>query len=528
MKRAYIYVRVSTEDQKDNWSVKGQEETCRLYCQRKDYEVIDVFRDEGKSAKTFDRPAWAEMRSRIKRDKPDFIVVQKYDRFSRNVAEGLEMMERLETKHNLRVLSVSEDFQINPHSPVFWEFRTRALVHAEYERRLIADRTGAGRFHASKAGRWMGPAPFGYDNARDERNKPILIVNEAEAATVRQMFSDYLSGLTFAEVKARAHANGFTGRHREAVKRLLTNPVYAGLIQTPEYGGEGRALVTGLHRALIPEATFWAAAERIQGRAGRNEYEAGERLPLRGCVLCQSCGHALTGSRSRGKSGRYWYYYRCLACPGQNFRAERAHGELEEILDGLSFHESTVGRMIAEAERRLLQRIRERQATARKVEREMEEVGKRMEALEAKYLDGRVDDDFFRRWSAKYRREMSSKQSQVDAAGDDGAEAVRRFSECLPLLSSLRHVWNICNARKKAQFLRLIFGEELEKLQTGYRTPWIHPTFAANLKQMSLLTIKENGTPASKSAESSICSPYGTPIEPLRALVEFFADLKRA
>ena len=47
---AIIYLRVSTEEQVDNFSLDTQEDLCRKEAIRKGYRVVKVFREEGKSA----------------------------------------------------------------------------------------------------------------------------------------------------------------------------------------------------------------------------------------------------------------------------------------------------------------------------------------------------------------------------------------------------------------------------------------------------------------------------------------------
>ena len=54
--RAVIYVRVSTLDQVENYSLETQTKACRDYCRRHSIEVDRVFREEGASAKTAARP----------------------------------------------------------------------------------------------------------------------------------------------------------------------------------------------------------------------------------------------------------------------------------------------------------------------------------------------------------------------------------------------------------------------------------------------------------------------------------------
>ena len=59
--RAVIYTRVSTVEQTENYSLAVQEAACREYCQRRNMDVAEVFRERGVSAKSANRPALHEM-----------------------------------------------------------------------------------------------------------------------------------------------------------------------------------------------------------------------------------------------------------------------------------------------------------------------------------------------------------------------------------------------------------------------------------------------------------------------------------
>ncbi len=50
-KKAIIYLRVSTEEQVDNFSLDTQENICRKEAEKRGYTVIEMFREEGRSAK---------------------------------------------------------------------------------------------------------------------------------------------------------------------------------------------------------------------------------------------------------------------------------------------------------------------------------------------------------------------------------------------------------------------------------------------------------------------------------------------
>ena len=54
IKGAIIYLRVSTEEQVDNFSLETQEKICRQEAERRNMEVVQIFKEEGRSAKELD------------------------------------------------------------------------------------------------------------------------------------------------------------------------------------------------------------------------------------------------------------------------------------------------------------------------------------------------------------------------------------------------------------------------------------------------------------------------------------------
>ena len=72
MRNAIIYVRVSTEEQSEKgYSLAHQEERLRNYCKQHNITVVGFYKEDH-SAKTFDRPAFNELLSYLKKNKKDF------------------------------------------------------------------------------------------------------------------------------------------------------------------------------------------------------------------------------------------------------------------------------------------------------------------------------------------------------------------------------------------------------------------------------------------------------------------------
>ena len=347
MKTAYQYIRISDEDQ-SNFSLSGQEKMNQDYAAKHGIQIVKAFVDDGYSAKNFDRPQWKLLEKELSKNKTkiDYLIVTKYDRLIRNAAEGLAFIEKLEQKWNIKLLSVMENFFIDPNSPFFFKTRADLLVTAEFERRVISDRSKFGVWSAKNQGRFIGKAPLGYTNARDEQDKPIILINKEEKRIVEQIYEDFLRDVPFPLIKEKASNKGFNLKGHDALYRILSNHVYAGLIVTPSYKDETTKVVKGIHEAIIQPETFWKAYYKLQDKIRpQGPKTIDSNVPLRGFILCQSCGGLHTGGKSKGRSA-YYYYYRCKKCNQENYNANKVHEEMAKILKGLSLEEKYVKALI--------------------------------------------------------------------------------------------------------------------------------------------------------------------------------------
>jgi site-specific DNA recombinase len=60
-----------------------------------------------------------------------------------------------------------------------------------------------------------------------------------------------------------------------------------------------------------------------------------DTIPLRAVLKCH-CGQPLTGAASRGKSGNYFYYYKCKHSRHLNLSAVKAHDQFLAACDLMS------------------------------------------------------------------------------------------------------------------------------------------------------------------------------------------------
>ncbi|MGI6009496.1 MAG: recombinase family protein [Methanomethylophilus sp.] len=248
--RVALYVRVSTEDQaREGFSLDAQTKRLKAMCAVRGWTVADVYRDEGYSGRSTDRPEYRRMFAEM--DRWDALLVLKMDRIHRNSVNFARMMETLR-ESGKDFISLNEKFDTTTAMGRFVMDIVERMAQLESEQ--IGERVKLGMTKKAKAtGEPMGsPDPYGYTYRNGE-----LVVIEAEAETVRRIFAMSAEGKSqtaIAEALNEAYIPSKKGGKwsRQAVRNILRNPLYAGYLR---WDGIVRP---GTQAAIVPRDTFIA------------------------------------------------------------------------------------------------------------------------------------------------------------------------------------------------------------------------------------------------------------------------------
>ena len=169
-KIAGIYIRVSTEDQaREGFSLGEQEEKLRQLCKYKDFEIFNVYKDAGISAKNMkDRPAFQQMLEDMKAGKLNYIVAYKLDRVTRSVRDLEVLISTLEQYHCYLICD-RDDVNTSTANGRFFVRMLTVLSQLEIE--IVSERTKFGLNGAIKAGHIPGKVPLGYYRDTDKTLK---------------------------------------------------------------------------------------------------------------------------------------------------------------------------------------------------------------------------------------------------------------------------------------------------------------------------------------------------------------------
>ncbi|MDH5033752.1 recombinase family protein [Chryseobacterium cucumeris] len=336
MKSAYLYVRVSTDEQKrKGYSLPEQEDRLLKYCKYNNIEVKGIYREDY-SAKNFNRPEWKELFSEIKKKssgEDKNILFIKWDRFSRNVEYAYEMIGKLR-KYKTTAMAIDQpiDFSV-PESTVMLAVYL-AVPEAENTRR--AQNTSNGIRRAKLMGRYPNKAPIGFINVTSIDGKKAIVPKEPEAEIIKWAFNQVTQNHhKISEITKIANEKGLICS-RSYFFRILRNPIYCGLISVKLNSNEIQ-MIQGLHEQLISESLFYQVQSVINTKrkttAKRDDLK--EMFFLRGFLTCPICGRKLTGSFSKGKQNRYPYYHcynRCKTRIGAVLLNDCYQNKLQELI----------------------------------------------------------------------------------------------------------------------------------------------------------------------------------------------------
>lgn len=314
--RCAIYTRKSTEEglEQEFNSLDAQRESAEAFIVSQRHEgweaVAESYDDGGFTGGNMERPALKRLLADIKAGKIDCVIVYKVDRLSRSLMDFARIIEIFDSQH-ISFVSVTQQF--NTATSMGRLVLNVLLSFAQFEREMISERVRDKVAASRRRGKWSGGMPLlGYTV---ENTK--LLVDEIEAASVRQIFELYLEHQSLLPTVRELNRRGWTTKRwvtkkgdrrcgrtftRNALYKLLTNVTYIGKIK---YKDETHL---GEHTAIVPVELFNRVQNNRNGQSGgtlvRNKHSA----LLKGLLYCQSCGCVMTHSFSCKGNKRYRYY----------------------------------------------------------------------------------------------------------------------------------------------------------------------------------------------------------------------------
>ena len=232
--RVIAYCRVSTDNQKEEGTINLQVDAIREYCQKKGFDLVDTFKDEGVSGGLEDRPALASLFNFLEGEEGkeiQTVIVWKLDRLARDLYIQEHLIKKLELLGK-RLISTKEA-DLDSSDPMRKAFRQFMGIVAELEKAFITMRLSGGRIQKAKQGGYAGGGvALGYLTKEKE-----LQPTEQEAETIKTIFAlKRRRRLSINEIARFLQEEGYQTKrggswYASTVSYILKNPIYKGFYE---------------------------------------------------------------------------------------------------------------------------------------------------------------------------------------------------------------------------------------------------------------------------------------------------------
>ena len=501
-KSVILYRRVSTTDQKENGnSLNTQLHSLRTFANNNGMDVVSEYQEDF-SAKNFERPEFNRLRDFIIKNpgKVNYILITSWDRFSRDAYEGLGVIREM---RELGVEINSVENWIDHYDPQQLILLMMYLGLPEVDNRVKSQKVTVNMRQGLKEGRWNRAQPLGYIKGRDPSNpkKPLMQIDPVKGKLIKELFEDFALGVHSQSDLRKMDKYKSLNLSKSNLSRILKNPIYAGKIVVPEYGDEPEEIVDALHESLIDMKTFQKVQNclNVRKKYSHKQSKLNENLPLRGHLECPKCKSNLTGSASRGKSGKQHYYYHCQQNMGCDFRVnvKDAHAGFEELLESLN-----PGKEVVDLFKLILEeKFNETEASSIKqsksLNKKIEKIDERRTKLLNALLDEVIDKETYKESNELLTQEKQEANQGLENLKSHKNELKEYVNFGANLMENIKELYHRVDVRLKDKLLSSILNEKLVFLNKKYRTPQFKEAFSfiySNIKGLQTSVIKKGDT----------------------------------
>jgi site-specific DNA recombinase len=392
-KAACIYVRVSDQRQVDGYSLDSQEDICRKEAAKQGYEVVKVFREEGVSAKTLERPELTNLLSFVKNKENNIhaIFVYHSSRLSRDTLNFLTLKSFFTSK-GISVISATEPIAGDSPEQKFLATIMSAVNQLDNE---IKGRNVANSMRRRfLEGHITCKPPLGYLFEKKE-GKSIAVKDPVWFPILQTIWKRAVTEqLSLADIKKELNKYKMHRFKIGSIDKIFHNKFYMGILYSKKYGE-----ATGRHEPMIDKGTYYTLQAQFQSRRffKKTRTVLREDFMLRFIIRCPNCNNRLTSAWSKGQLKRYGYYF-CLNCDKRkNFPKGKVEDKFLELLRTVKPTEKATTYYLEILKESYENKITTLNAQADWVFEEGMKTKKMLKTLEEKHLTGVYSDEDYLR-----------------------------------------------------------------------------------------------------------------------------------
>ena len=275
--KCVAYMRVSTDKQAEEGNgLDSQKRDILKYAGSNELIISEWYIDDGYTGSNMDRPALKRLINDCIKKKIDKIISFKLDRLSRNMIDGLYIIEKIFMPNGVDFKCVHDN--VNYDDPMQQAYTQMMAVFAQLDKNTMMLRMRGGMLERVKKGYWMGGGntPYCY---RYDKNTGVLQPIPEKAEKAQRALDLFIQGYSDEKIHLLL---GFSSEY--LVRKVLTSDVNIGMIP---YKGE---LYQGLHKPIFDKEKFELALKLREQRRKAKIIAPHKTHILTGLCYCGDCG----------------------------------------------------------------------------------------------------------------------------------------------------------------------------------------------------------------------------------------------
>ena len=447
--RIAIYCRVSSDEQvRVGGSLPDQERRLKLRAESEGWKIADVFKDEGISGHTDERPALQRMMDACRRGEIDLIIITQLDRLFRENRLQLNYVHELVETLGINLLTIDEGIDTRQGGYKIMLSFLGSMAEAEHDKiglrvkKFRADRK-------EQKHQWSaGKPPFGY---RFNVNTKQLEIYEPEAAAIREVFRLYTEehiGLFKVAEKMnqtdhplpRTKRTKFQCWQLKTCAHIIHHPAYKGKSEPPydDWSFNCPAIVT---------AEMWAKAQSVANSNPHRKPSGDEALRVqdefRNQLRCGLCGDVIRRGYNGNKKSVVYVCHGRLAeahpddsprCTLPRMQKDKLDSQIHELIDNLSGSKEAFIGNLRKNLARLESEKTEVESQQKPISDEINTINEEMTILDARIEMRRIQPDEYK----KRIKELQDKRDKLNA--DNTADFEAQKTHYLEVLALLRQI----------------------------------------------------------------------------------------
>ncbi|MCD6200450.1 MAG: recombinase family protein [Bacteroidales bacterium] len=471
VKEVWLYTRVSTKDQKENYSLENQKKAAELFAQEHGFIITRTFGQTNESGRNdFTRKEFIRLLTEVKkaRIKPFAIIIYKMNRFSRSGGKSIALATELVDEIGVHLIEIVSE--IDTTTPKGRNELNKRLLQAEEENINKLEHTVPGMKSFIRAGNRLGMAPLGYTHTGKKVKDPErfsfkqkIWVNET-GEKLRLAWQWKVEGVPDHQIIKRLEDLG-VNISKQKLSAMWRNVFYCGLISNSLLEGD---VLVGNHEPMVSREVFLKVQEILKtNNQGYTVVKKAEERPLTGTLRCKYCGQKLTGYEVKAKG---LHYYKCNVCKGVSINAQTsrrfkkktgAHELFVELLDSYKLDKKYLD-LFEKQMKKMFYSLENKNSSDEAVyKKRMSELENNKKNLEKNYAFGKIEEEKYRSFLDEINDQIRELMSKYDFQEEDVSNLKKYLKETIDFTQNVSKYWVSGSVDHKQRIQKLVFPEGL-------------------------------------------------------------------